>query len=434
MASPFALSLSVSVLGAPPPYETFYFNQPNDHFHFDQVPSSDLWPQRYLLSDANWGKRPALGNGCKGPILFYTGNEGPIDAFWAITGFVTEVLAPRFGALVVFGEERYYGKSTPKSSNFEFLSTEQVLADYANLITSLKKNLSAVNCPVIAFGGSYGGTLTTLFRLKYPHIVAGGLAASAPLGYYAPGGWAERGVTQTTWFETVKRVYSEAGSNCYEDLVAAVQEVNATLRKPDEAAAVAKQFGLCGVPQTPHDVDEFVFWITEALESIPQVDYPEASGTLPGSPVNATCTLLASPAPALVAVLAQVTLWYYGPPGDSDARARNSSGLAVCRPLSAARNQQVGGGVPGDGPDGASSWGYQSCTETLHAFSTVPGAWRTYEFNETALALLCEGYYGAKPRIGWLELWGWRLLYPAALGPNECHLEQWQAGSVAWRR
>ena len=34
------------------------------------------------------------------------------------------------------------------------------------------------------------------------------------------------------------------------------------------APAVAQQFGLCGVPT---DVDAFVYWITEALESIPQV-------------------------------------------------------------------------------------------------------------------------------------------------------------------
>eukprot|EP00965_Chrysotila_dentata_P250872 6209700-Pleurochrysis_carterae.AAC.5 len=42
----------------------------------------------------------------------------------------------------------------------------QILADYASLLTGLKLQLNATNCPVVSFGGSYGGTLTTLLRLK----------------------------------------------------------------------------------------------------------------------------------------------------------------------------------------------------------------------------------------------------------------------------
>ena len=74
------------------------------------------------------------------------------------------------------------------------------------LLTSLRSELAAQSCPVISFGGSYGGTLTTLFRLKYPNIVAGGLASSAPMGYYANSGWAARNVTAYTWFEVVQRI------------------------------------------------------------------------------------------------------------------------------------------------------------------------------------------------------------------------------------
>lgn len=64
-------------------------------------------------------------------------------------------------------QHRYYGESMPYGSKEEayknattlsYLTAEQALADYAVLIIELKRNLSAQACPVVLFGGSYGGS------------------------------------------------------------------------------------------------------------------------------------------------------------------------------------------------------------------------------------------------------------------------------------
>ena len=378
--------------GYPVPTEK-WFNQTLDHFRFGSnsgLGVNPTWMQRYLINADQWTGRGQLKNGCKGPILFYTGNEGPIDAFWNSAGFPAKDLAEKWGGLVVFAEHRYYGKSMPfgaKSLTKDYvmyLSTEQALADYANLIQALKKELNAENCPVISFGGSYGATLTTYFRAKYPHIVAGGLAASTPLGYYDPQDWAAQGVTQYTWIDIVNKDYTDAG--CFDDVVAARKLLAATAATASGRASLKDALGLCAPPTS---VDDAVFLFTDAIETLPQMDYPYQIGATPGWPVKSACAQFkatnSSDPRSLLKAVAKILTWYYAP---TSAGCIQATGV---------------GGIPGGGPTGlgdlGDGWGYQSCTENLHEFSGR--GVRDFTLNMTVVNDVCNQHYGVNPRPAW---------------------------------
>jgi lysosomal Pro-X carboxypeptidase len=191
-------------------YSVQYFKQTLDHYNFAETRT---FQQRYLISKDHW-QAPSAGKAA-GPIFFYTGNEGDITLFAANTGFLWET-AVEFNAMVVFAEHRYYGVSLPFGnatygdvSNLAWMTSEQALSDYAVLLTYLKGSIAgAANTKVISFGGSYGGMLSAWIRQKFPNIVDGAIAASAPVLQFT-------GVTGPEVFNTVlTNDFSQAGPDC----------------------------------------------------------------------------------------------------------------------------------------------------------------------------------------------------------------------------
>ena len=78
---------------AVPPFSVEFLDQKISNFDFSDTRT---YKQKYLINKDQF----SADNGC---ILFYTGNEAPIEVFYNSTGFVTETLAKKFRALVVFG-------------------------------------------------------------------------------------------------------------------------------------------------------------------------------------------------------------------------------------------------------------------------------------------------------------------------------------------
>uniref|UniRef100_A0AAY5KRD0 Serine protease 16 n=1 Tax=Esox lucius TaxID=8010 RepID=A0AAY5KRD0_ESOLU len=95
-------------------------------------------------------------------------------------------MAEDHGALLVTLEHRFYGDSINedglKTENLRHLSSQQALADIAvfHQYISDRFDLSEKNT-WISFGGSYAGALSAWLRGKFPHLVYGSVASSAPV-------------------------------------------------------------------------------------------------------------------------------------------------------------------------------------------------------------------------------------------------------------
>lgn len=59
---------------------------------------------------------------------------------------------------------------------------DQALADLAHFVEEMRSSIEgASNASVIMAGGSYAATMVAWFRQKYPHLINGAWASSAPL-------------------------------------------------------------------------------------------------------------------------------------------------------------------------------------------------------------------------------------------------------------
>jgi len=164
------------------------------------------------------------------------------------------------------------------------MSTQQVLEDYVEFIDYIKKEYNAQDCPVVAFGGSYGGTLTTFLRAAYPSAVVGGLASSAPIGYYDPEGWEAHGVDEYTFSSIIARSYRDADEDCLSLIYEATDEIEGA-----DIDTLVTTFNVCDKSALAPAASSLFLY---GLEGLPQLNYPYQISDMPGWPVKAVCGML----------------------------------------------------------------------------------------------------------------------------------------------
>jgi lysosomal Pro-X carboxypeptidase len=297
--------------------------QPLNHFDLPRN-QSGMYRQRYCVNNefvqqyldddgvqSQQQQDVAIRMDPKTPIFFYTGNESPLEEYINNTGLLWE-LAREMHAQVVFAEHRYEGASLPSPDIphcMAYSSSLQALADYATLIeTVLWKQPQAAAAatattttsstthlhrrPVIAFGGSYGGMLSAWMRMKYPNMIAGAIAGSAPIHAFPrsrrpiDGAWQvitqglqrpyppNRTITTTDGDQTTT-------SHCASNLLASWPLMEVLGREETGRELLTQAFSLCQPLTTSADVALLRHWASTPWFDMAEGSFPYPSSYIP---------------------------------------------------------------------------------------------------------------------------------------------------------
>jgi len=423
----------------------YFYPQRLDHFGES---TTDTFLQRYFICDEDWKRATpstsananANSNSIKdedttaansktttqsGPIFFYLGNEANVELYLSHSGLMWENAKP-FGAMLVFAEHRYFGQSIPTTAttlttdtgeelDMSYLSSEQALADYASLITYLKheKEVDAMYSPVIGFGGSYGGMLASWFRMKYPHIIDGVIAGSAPIlsflgddlqdDFMNEEEAVEDGELDSGGYARVMSfdASSEAGAapNCQSNIRSVwsiLQEYGST---PEGRETVSTSLQLCDPLESVDEIDDLKEWIKDAYSSMSMGNYPypssyllDGDGMLDAYPMRGACEPLQEPnmvndPKVLLDGIRQSIATFY-----------NATGESLCLDRGSAVNNSTQNDV--------NFWGYLYCTEMSMPFSTdgVNDMFWKEDMNWTATVEGCQEEWGVTPQLNWASI------------------------------
>ncbi|XP_054770679.2 putative serine protease K12H4.7 [Lytechinus pictus] len=271
------------MLGAPPTKEKsnlppdMWFEQKLDHFN-----DADLrtWNQRFFINSTFY--TPG------GPVFLMIGGEGEANPVWMVDGAWVEY-AKEMNAFLIMLEHRFYGKSHPTEDmsvdNLQYLSSEQALADLAHFRTVIGQRMKLDKNKWISFGGSYPGSLSAWFRLKYPHLVVGAIATSAPV----------QAQLDFPEYLTVVRdslATSRVGSKCNDAIQKANNDIDILMMHMTGWQTLTKIFNLCSPLNGSSINDVANFYETIAGNFMEIVQYNKDNKGFEGGSNNVTIDTL----------------------------------------------------------------------------------------------------------------------------------------------
>lgn len=259
------------------------------------------------------------------------------------------------------------------------LTSEQALADFATLVTDLKRNLSAEASPVVLFGGSYGGMLAAWMRLKYPHIAIGAVAASAPILHF------ENIVPTDTFYRIVSADFKQESSSCFEYIRKSWDVIDKVASQNGGLHDLSTQFHMCRDLNASWELQE---WLESAYSYVAMVDYPIPTNfmtPLPAYPIREICRAVDSL------------------PNDSDLLSRIFAGASVYYNYTG-QVDCFQPSDPGNDDIGVTGWAWQACTEMVMPMSSNPenSMFPPYDWDLDGFVDSCSETYGVESRPNWI--------------------------------
>jgi lysosomal Pro-X carboxypeptidase len=197
---------------------------------------------------------------------------------------LTKTVAYETKALIIFGEHRYFGASLPFSPEVAFwplnnlyLTVDQAMLDYVDLITYIRKSRSLQDKPCIVFGGSYGGMLAAWLRMKFPHVFQGALASSAPLLYF------KRELEfsfSDHCIESYRKVLDKAPGLIREGF----EQLDDFKSRPETWPRLSKIYNTCKPIETPLHLENLYYHISEGYQEMAMTNYPYPASFLQPMP------------------------------------------------------------------------------------------------------------------------------------------------------